>query len=97
LDKVGRASAAKTEAEGLAIAKGLEAQQQAVGKDQAALINAIRALAAGGQRFMPENLSLTLGGEGGLAANVNALVPLIMSRLQRVTPPETVEPAPPAA
>jgi regulator of protease activity HflC (stomatin/prohibitin superfamily) len=97
LDKVGRASAAKTEAEGLAIAKGLEAQQQAIGKDQAALTNAIRALASGGQRFMPENLSVTVGGEGGLSANVNALVPLIMSRLQRATPPETVEPTPPAA
>jgi regulator of protease activity HflC (stomatin/prohibitin superfamily) len=94
LDKVGRASAAKTEAEGLAIAKGLEAQQQAIGKDQAALINAIRALSSGGQRFMPENLSVTVG-EGGLGANVNALVPLIMSRLQRPVPPEPVEATPP--
>ena len=33
LDKVGRASAVKTEAEGFAIAKGLEAQQQAIGKE----------------------------------------------------------------
>ena len=36
LEKVGRASAVKTEADGLAIAKGLEAQQQAIGKDQTA-------------------------------------------------------------
>ena len=97
LEKVGRASAVKTEAEGLAIAKGLEAQQQAVGKDQTALINAVRALASGTQRFMPENLSVTVGGEGGLGANINALVPLIMSRLQRTVPPETTEPVPPPA
>lgn len=83
LEKVGRASAVKTEAEGLAIAKGLEAQQQAVGKDQTAMINAVRALADGAQRFMPENLALNLGGESGLGANLGALVPLIMSRLQR--------------
>ena len=83
LEKVGRASAVKTEADGLAIAKGLEAQQQAVGKDQTAIINAVRALADGAQRFVPENLALTLGGEGGLAAALNALVPQIMGRLQR--------------
>ncbi len=97
LDKVGRASAAKTEAEGLAIAKGLEAQQQAIGKDQAALVNAVRALSDGSQRFMPENLSLTVGGEGGLGANLNALVPLIMSRLQRVPSPDAGEVRPNAS
>ena len=80
LDKVGRASAVKTEAEGLAIAKGLEAQQLAVGKNQTAMINAVRELAAGAQRFMPENLALNLG-EGGLGAGLNALVPLVMQRL----------------
>ena len=84
LEKVGRASAVETEADGLAIAKGLEAQQLAVGRDQTAIINVVRALAEGGQRFMPENLALTLG-EGGLGANVNALVPLVMARLQRDT------------
>ena len=79
LEKVGRAGAVKTEAEGLAVAKGLEAQQQAVGKDQTALINVVRELAAGGQRFMPENLALNLG-QGGLGA-LDALVPLAMRRL----------------
>ncbi len=83
LEKVGRASAVKVEADGLAIAKGLEAQQLAVGKDQTAIITAVRALAAGTQRFMPENLALTLGGEGGLGGSINALVPLIMERLQK--------------
>jgi len=82
LDKVGRASAARTEADGLAIAKGLEAQQLAIGKDQTAIINVVRALADGTQRFMPENLALTLG-EGGLGGSLNALVPLIMGRLHR--------------
>jgi hypothetical protein len=83
LEKVGRASAVKTEADGLAIAKGLEAQQLAVGKDQTAIINVIRALSDGRQRFVPENLALTVGGDGGFGANLNALVPLIMGRLQR--------------
>ena len=67
LDKVGRASAVRTEAEGLAVAKGLEAQQLAVGKDQTAIINAVKALAGGGQRFMPENLALTVGGNWAAA------------------------------
>ena len=79
LEKVGRAGAVHTEAEGLAIAKGLNAQQEAVGRDQTALINVIRELATGAQRFMPENLALNLGdaGLGGLTA----LVPLAMRRL----------------
>jgi len=85
LEKVGRASAVKTEADGLAIAKGLEAQQQAIGKDQTALINTVRALADGQQRFMPENLALTLG-EGGLSGNLAALVPLVMNRLGQKRP-----------
>ncbi|HJW42807.1 MAG TPA: SPFH domain-containing protein [Rhizomicrobium sp.] len=98
LEKVGRASAVKTEADGLAIAKGLEAQQQAVGKDQTALINAIRALADGTQRFMPENLALTVG-DGGLGANLSGLVPLLMGRLSRGEHPTPTEPSalPPAS
>ena len=80
LEKVGRAGAVKTEAEGLAIAKGLEAQQLAIGKDQTALINVVRELATGAQRFMPENLALTVG-EGGLGGALNALTPLLMRRL----------------
>lgn len=83
LEKVGRASAVKTEAEGLAVAKGLEAQQQAVGKDQTAVINVVKALAEGAQRFVPENLALTLGAEAGLGSSLNALVPLVMRRLGR--------------
>ncbi|MGA2951250.1 MAG: SPFH domain-containing protein [Caulobacteraceae bacterium] len=80
LEKVGRASAVQTEAEGLAIAKGLNAQQEAVGRDQTAIINAVRELAGGVQRFMPENLALNFG-EGGLSAGLNALVPMAMRRL----------------
>src|SRR5579862_7012386 len=71
LEKVGRAGAVKTEAEGLAIAKGLEAQQSAIGKDQTALVNVVRELASGTQRFMPENLALTVG-ENGLGGSLNA-------------------------
>lgn len=90
LDKVGRASAVKTEADGLAIAKGLAAQQEAIGKDQTALVNVVRALADGHQRFVPENLALSLGGDAGLSGSLNALVPLLMGRLQRDTPKDDV-------
>ena len=81
LEKVGRASAVQTEAEGLAIAKGLNAQQEAVGRDQTAFINVVRELSQGAQRFMPENLALNLGdaGLGGLGA----LVPMAMQRLSQ--------------
>ncbi len=82
LEKVGRASAVKVEADGLAVAKGLEAQQLAVGRDQTAAINIVRALADGEQRFVPENLALSLG-EGGAGGSLNSLVPLLMRWLQR--------------
>jgi SPFH domain / Band 7 family len=81
LEKVGRASAVKTEAEGLAIAKGLEAQQHAIGKEQTMAVNIAKALASGAQRFMPENLALTIGEHGG-SANLGGLVPLAMRFLQ---------------
>jgi hypothetical protein len=82
LDVVGKASAVKTREQGLAVAAGFEAQQAAIGKDQAAIVNAVKALAEGTQHFMPENLALTVGGEGGLGASVAALVPLLMRNLQ---------------
>src|SRR5258708_21135879 len=82
LDVVGKASAVKTMEQGLAVAAGLDAQQAAIGKDQTAIINAVRALAEGTQHFMPENLALTVGGEGGLGASIAALVPLLMRNLQ---------------
>jgi hypothetical protein len=95
LDVVGKASAVKTREQGLAVAAGLEAQQAAIGKDQAAIVNAIKALADGTQRFIPENLALTLGGEGGLGGSLAALVPLLMRNLQdrAKAPPPAGEPA----
>jgi hypothetical protein len=95
LDVVGKASAVKTREQGLAVAAGLEAQQAAIGKDQAAIVNAIKALADGTQRFIPENLALTLGGEGGLGGSLAALVPLLMRNLQEraKAPPPAAEPA----
>lgn len=81
LDVVGKASAVKTREQGLAVAAGLEAQQAAIGREQTSLVNAVKALAEGGQRFMPENLAITVG-EGGLSANLAALVPLLMRTLQ---------------
>jgi hypothetical protein len=81
LEKVGRASAVKTEAEGLAIAKGLEAQQLAIGKEQTMAVNIAKALASGAQRFMPENLALTIGESSGVSG-LGGLVPLAMRFLQ---------------
>lgn len=81
LEKVGRASAVKTEAEGLAIAKGLEAQQLAIGKEQTMAVNIAKALASGAQRFMPENLALTVGESSGVSG-LGGLVPLAMRFLQ---------------
>jgi regulator of protease activity HflC (stomatin/prohibitin superfamily) len=81
LEKVGRASAVKTEAEGLAIAKGLEAQQLAIGREQTMAVNIAKALAGGAQRFMPENLALTIGENIG-SSSFGGLVPLAMRFLQ---------------
>jgi len=89
LEKVGRASAVQTEAEGLAIAKGLNAQQEAVGRDQTAFINVVRELASGAQRFMPENLALDLGDSG--LGGLTALVPMAMRRLSQGS---AIEPEP---
>jgi hypothetical protein len=96
LDVVGKASAVKTREQGLAVAAGLEAQQAAIGKDQAAIVSAIKALAEGGQHFMPQNLALTVGGEGGLGGSLAALVPLLMRNLQDHAKPDAPPPAPPA-
>ena len=80
LTNVGRAAAVETEAQGIALARGLEAQQQAIGKDQTTVVNVVKALSGGEQRFMPENLALTLGDSG---SGLNALTPLLMQFLQR--------------
>ncbi|MBI5004463.1 hypothetical protein HZC00_05220 [Candidatus Kaiserbacteria bacterium] len=90
LTEVGKAKAVETEAQGLAVAAGLEAQQKAVGKDQTAFINAIKALALGTQRFMPENLAVTIGGENGIGG-VNGLMPQLMSFLRRSSKPTTTQ------
>jgi hypothetical protein len=95
LDVVGKASAVKTREQGLAVAAGLEAQQAAIGKDQAAIVNAVKALAEGTQHFMPQNLALTVGGEGGLGGSLAALVPLLMRNLQDHAKPDAPSPAHP--
>jgi hypothetical protein len=71
----------KTEAEGLAIAKGLEAQQLAIGKEQTMAVNIAKALAGGAQRFMPENLALTIG-DNIASPSLGGLVPQVMRFLQ---------------
>jgi hypothetical protein len=81
LEKVGEASAVKTRAQGLAVAAGLDAQQKAIGADQTTAVNVVQALALGTQRFMPENLAITVGGENGMGG-LSSLVPLAMRFLQ---------------
>ena len=44
---------------------------------------------------MPENLALTVGGEGGLGASLSALVPLLMGNLQDHAEPAAPAPAHP--
>lgn len=92
LEKVGRASAVQTEAQGLAVAAALEAQQNAIGKDQTTVVNVAKALADGTQRFMPENLAITMGDGAGFTG-LNGLVPLLMRYLQSRTPPPAEPPA----
>ena len=80
LTEVGRAKAVETEAEGLAVAKGLEAQQKAIGSGETMAVNIAKALSHGVQRFMPETLAITVGDGGG--NGIGALVPSIMKFLQ---------------
>jgi hypothetical protein len=96
LEKVGRASAVQTEAQGLAVATALEAQQNAIGKDQTALVNVVKALSDGAQRFMPENLAITIGsGEAGLSGLIPQIMRYLQERSTAISPP-TAAPAPPA-
>src|SRR5262245_62520483 len=81
LEKVGRASAVKTEAEGLAVAKGLEAQQNAIGKDQTDIVNVAKALTVGTKRFMHEDIAVSIGENIG-SSGLGGLVPLVMRFLQ---------------
>ena len=71
LTQVGRARAVETEAKGLALAAGLKAQQDAVGKEGTTLVNVVTQLAQGSNRFVPE--ILIVGGEnGGIVGGVGA-------------------------
>jgi hypothetical protein len=56
--------------------KGLEAQQLAIGKEQTMAVNIAKALraASGAQRFMPENLALTIG-DNSRVSGLGGLVP----------------------
>lgn len=84
LEKVGVASAVGPRENGLAVAVGLKAQQEAVGPQFAALVAVAKALAEGKQPFMPVNLALT-GGADGVGGSFAALVPLAMQALQQHT------------
>jgi hypothetical protein len=69
----------------------LEAQQQAIGKEQTMAVNIAKVLASGTQRFMPENLALTIGDNPG-ASSLGGLVPLAMRFLQSRESPQVVPP-----
>jgi hypothetical protein len=93
LTEVGKAEAVGPKELGLAIAAGYEAQQQALGKTETAFVNAVKAMADGKQRYMPEYLVLTVGGEGGLSSDLKSMIPALFGRLGIKTLPGTA-PAP---
>jgi uncharacterized membrane protein YqiK len=59
---IGEAQAAAEEALGLARAKGFRAQRQAIGSEQTALVAALREVATGGVKIVPD---IQVSGDGG--------------------------------
>ncbi len=78
LTETGRAKAVETEAEGLAVAKGYEAQKKAIGEDGTTIVNVVKALSDKGQKLVPEVLVIG-GGEGGMGG----LAPMLMRLMQQ--------------
>ena len=74
-EAVGLAQAKAIEAQGVATAQGFEAQKQALGEGATALVNAIKAIAEGQIKVVPEVLVAGSGGSiEGLAASLIKLV-----------------------
>ena len=68
---LGDATAAAEEALGLARAKGFEAQRQAIGSEQTALVAALREVGAGHVKIVPD---IQVGGEGGVLGGLGAML-----------------------
>ncbi|HEY7625523.1 MAG TPA: SPFH domain-containing protein, partial [Ilumatobacteraceae bacterium] len=90
-EAVGLATAKAIEAQGVATAQGFEAQKAALGEGATALVNAIKAIAEGDIKVVPEVLVTGNGGSiEGLAAS---LVKLIRDRGTAALPPAESTPA----
>ncbi len=70
-EKIGLATAAAEEAYGLARAKGFEAQTEAIGAEQTAMVAALREVGAGRVKIVPDIL---VGSEGGVLGGLGALL-----------------------
>ncbi len=69
---IGEASAAAEEAQGIARAKGFDAQRRAIGAEQTALVAALREVGAGHVKIVPD--IQVGGGEGGVVGGLGALL-----------------------
>ncbi|HKY14489.1 MAG TPA: SPFH domain-containing protein [Microthrixaceae bacterium] len=68
---IGNANASAEEALGLARAKGFDAQREAIGSDQTALVAALREIGAGNVKIVPD---IQVGGDGGVLGGLGALL-----------------------
>ena len=69
--ELGQASAAAEEALGLARAKGFDAQRQAIGAEQTALVAALREVGTGHVKIVPD---IQVSGDAGVLGGVGALL-----------------------
>jgi uncharacterized membrane protein YqiK len=69
--QLGEATAAAEQASGLARAKGFEAQRQAIGAEQTALVAALREVGAGHVKIVPD---VQVGSDSGVIGGLGALV-----------------------
>jgi uncharacterized membrane protein YqiK len=70
-EAIGAANAAAEQALGLARAKGFEAQREAIGSEQTALVAALREVGTGHVKIVPDIL---VGGEGGVLGGLGAIL-----------------------
>jgi len=82
--ETGKARGAKVEAVGLARAKSYQAQVEALGKTQTALVNAITALADSKVRFVPEIMVMGGGSSGSIDGIAGTLMGFLKSQTDKV-------------
>ncbi len=91
IQQTGAAKGAEVRAVGLANAEAYERQVEALGKGPTALVNAIKALAAGNAAFMPKILVVGSGSSQGV---LESLGTMLMDKLDTGAPgPGSVSPA----